>query len=93
MGQRPDAARERRDRLIKVWLEPTERIQQRQAQLAAHDLHGAQRNPARVLLRVGVTLSEAERQRPDMRAEEGLLGEDEVGRMQVARERARLPPR
>jgi hypothetical protein len=54
------------------------------------DLHGAERDAARVLLGVVVALSEAERERAHVRAQERLLGEDEVGRVQVAGQRPRL---
>ena len=47
-------------------------------ELLAH-LNGAQRDPARVLLGVLVLLGEAEGERADVRAEERLLGGDEIG--------------
>ena len=46
---------------------------------ALADLDGAQRDAARVLLGVLVLLGEPERDRADVRAEEDLLGGDEIG--------------
>ncbi len=63
----------------------------REAELLA-DLDGAQRDAARVLLGVLVLLGEPERDRADVRAEEDLFGGDEIGRMEVAGERARRRP-
>ena len=54
------------------------------------DLHGAERDAAGVLLRVLVLLREPQRQRPHVRAEEDLLGGDELGGAQVTGERAGL---
>ena len=57
---------------------------------ALADLHGPQRDAARVLLGVGVARAELDRERADVRAEEALLGVHELDRVEVAGERPRL---
>ena len=57
---------------------------------ALADLHRPERDPARVLLGVGVAPAELDRERADVRAEEALLGVHELGRVEVAGERPRL---
>ncbi len=53
------------------------------------DLRRAQRDPARVLLRVRVLLGELDEERADVRAEERLLLGDEVGALEIAEQRPR----
>ena len=61
----------------------------RKAELLA-DLHGQERDAARVLLRVGVLAGEAQRERADAGAEEGLFRRDEARCGRAAGERVRL---
>ena len=60
----------------------------RKAELLPH-LDGEERDSARVALGVFVLLREQPDEAPDLRAEERLLGGDELGAAQVARERPR----
>ena len=64
----------------------------RQAELLA-DLDGERGDPARVHLGRRVLRLEAHHQRADTRAEERLLGRDDLGGAQVAGERPRAAPR
>ncbi len=61
----------------------------RQPELVA-DLHRAKSDTARVALRVLVLLRERDRQRAHLRAEEQVLGGDELRGGQIARKRPRL---
>ena len=54
---------------------------------ALAELHGEQRDAARVLLGRSVLLGEANHQRADLRAEQRLLGGDELGCGEVAGQR------
>ncbi len=60
----------------------------REAELVA-DLRRAERDPARVLLRVRVLLGERDEERADVRAEERLGLGDEVGAREVSEQRPR----